>query len=84
MGRRNLPCSTVKAQTEKSMGARFCSSSSASSRVTESLPPEKRHGHAVAVANHLEAVDGFADFAQQCLFEIHSFDYRAEPQECPN
>src|ERR1017187_985696 len=31
MGRRNLPCSTVKAQTEKSMGARLASSSSASS-----------------------------------------------------
>ena len=40
MGRRNLPCSTVKAQTEKSIGARFWSSNSASSRVTESLPPE--------------------------------------------
>ena len=40
MGRRNLPCSTVKAQTEKSMGARFCSSSSTSSMVAESLPPE--------------------------------------------
>ena len=71
MGRRNLPCSTVKAHTEKSMGARFWSSSSASSRVAESLPPGERHRHAVAVANHLEAVDGFADLAQQCLFEIH-------------
>ena len=30
----------VKAQTEKSMGARFCSSSRASSMVAESLPPD--------------------------------------------
>src|SRR5271157_4042146 len=40
MGRRNFPCSTVKAHTEKSMGARFWSSSSASSNVAESFPPE--------------------------------------------
>ena len=40
-GLRNLPCSTVNAQTEKSMGARFCSRMSASRRVTESLPPER-------------------------------------------
>ena len=39
-GRRNLPCSTVNAQTVKSTGARFCNSSSASSIVSESLPPE--------------------------------------------
>src|SRR5215472_12186205 len=41
MGRRNLPCSTVNAQTEKSTGARFSSSRRASSRVSESLPPER-------------------------------------------
>jgi hypothetical protein len=40
MGRRNLPCSTVKAQTVKWMGARFCNNSKASSMVAESLPPE--------------------------------------------
>src|ERR1700690_4049694 len=40
MGRRNLPCSTVKAQTEKSTGARSASSRSACRRVSESLPPE--------------------------------------------
>src|ERR1700691_4995633 len=39
-GRRNLPCSTVNAQTVKSTGARFCNSSSASSMVSESLPPD--------------------------------------------
>src|SRR5205823_2804649 len=41
MGRRNFPCSTVNAHTENSMGARFDSSTSASSIVTESLPPER-------------------------------------------
>src|SRR5260370_32046611 len=41
MGRRNFPCSTVNAQTVKSMGARFWSSKSASRRVRESLPPDK-------------------------------------------
>src|SRR6266567_6798912 len=40
IGRRNLPCSTVKAHTENSIGARFWSRISASSRVAESLPPE--------------------------------------------
>src|SRR5580692_241612 len=40
-GRRNFPCSTVNAQTVKSTGARFCNSSSASSMVSESLPPDK-------------------------------------------
>src|SRR5450631_3680024 len=40
MGRRNLPCSTVKAQTENSTGAFLASSSRASSSVSESLPPE--------------------------------------------
>ena len=35
------------------------------------LPPGERHRHPVAVANHLEAVDGFADLAQQCFFQIH-------------
>src|ERR1700686_1200954 len=40
MGLRNFPCSTVKDVTEKSMGARFCNSSRASSIVIESLPPE--------------------------------------------
>src|SRR6266566_7214124 len=40
IGRRNLPCSTVKAQTENSTGARFASSNSASSSVRESLPPD--------------------------------------------
>src|SRR5271166_115466 len=39
-GRRNFPCSTVNAQTVKSTGARFCSSSSVSSIVSESLPPD--------------------------------------------
>src|ERR1700682_3133578 len=41
MGRRNFPCSTVNAQTVNSMGARFWSSRSASSSVSESLPPER-------------------------------------------
>src|SRR5438105_10033902 len=41
MGRRNLPCSTVKAHTEKSIGARFESSRSASSMVKESFPPDR-------------------------------------------
>src|SRR5580693_1639863 len=41
MGRRNLPCSTVNAQTENSTGALFASNSSASRRVSESLPPER-------------------------------------------
>ena len=40
MGRRNLPCSTVNAQTENSTGARLASSNKASSRVSESLPPD--------------------------------------------
>src|SRR3984957_1860209 len=40
MGRMNLPCSTVKAQTEKSTGARFASSRRASSKVSESFPPD--------------------------------------------
>src|SRR3984885_1018317 len=39
-GRRNFPCSTVNAQTVKSTGARFCNSNSASSIVSESLPPD--------------------------------------------
>src|ERR1700722_8069219 len=39
-GRRNFPCSTVNAQTVKSIGARFCNSKSASSIVRESLPPD--------------------------------------------
>ena len=75
MGRRNLPCSTVKAHTEKSMGARFCSSSRASSRVAESLPPGERHRHAVAVADHLEAVNGLPHLAQQCFFQVHWINY---------
>src|SRR5580693_7105220 len=41
MGRRNLPCSTVNAQTENSTGALFASNSNASRRVSESLPPER-------------------------------------------
>src|SRR5205807_5638483 len=41
IGRRNLPCSTVKAHTLKSMGARFWSRTRASSRVAESFPPER-------------------------------------------
>src|ERR1700693_769159 len=41
MGRMNFPCSTVKAQTEKSTGARLASISRASSNVRESLPPDK-------------------------------------------
>src|ERR1700686_640066 len=40
MGRMNFPCSTVKAQTEKSTGARLASISRASSNVRESLPPD--------------------------------------------
>src|SRR5450631_1603451 len=40
MGRRNFPCSTVNAQTVKSIGARSFNSNKASSIVTESLPPE--------------------------------------------
>src|SRR5271163_2177965 len=40
MGRRNLPCSTVNAQTENWMGARRANSNRASKSVTESLPPD--------------------------------------------
>src|SRR5271170_7551669 len=40
MGRKNLPCSTVKAQTENSTGAFLASRSRTSSSVSESLPPE--------------------------------------------
>src|SRR5512135_1881954 len=40
IGRRNLPCSTVKAQTVNFIGARSRRSISASSMVSESLPPE--------------------------------------------
>src|SRR5437016_5336721 len=40
MGRRNLPCSTVNAQTVNWIGARSRSRISASSMVSESLPPE--------------------------------------------
>src|SRR5207244_6427139 len=35
------------------------------------LAPRKRHCHAVAVANHLEAMDRLADLAQQCSFKLH-------------
>ena len=64
MGRRNLPCSTVKAQTEKSMGARFCEQQQRFEHGRRILAAGERDGHAVAVANHLEAMDGFADLAQ--------------------
>src|ERR1700757_4387204 len=40
MGRKNLPCSTVKAHTVKSTGALLLSKSKASSMVSESLPPD--------------------------------------------
>ena len=36
------------------------------------LAAGERHGHAVAVADHLEAADGFADFPQQGFFEVHN------------
>src|SRR5580698_642858 len=39
-GRKNFPCSTVKAQTVKLIGARFCNRRRTSRRVRESLPPE--------------------------------------------
>ena len=35
------------------------------------LAARERHGHPVAVANHLEAVDGLSHLAQQCLFQFH-------------
>ena len=35
------------------------------------FPSRKRHRHAVAVANHLEAVYGFADFAQEGFLKVH-------------
>ena len=73
MGRRNLPCSTVKAQTEKSIGARFCEQQQGFEQGGRILAAGKRHGHTVAVANHPEAVDGFPYLAQQCLFQIHCY-----------
>ena len=60
----------MNAHTVKSTGARFCSSSSTSSSVSESLPPESADGDAIAVANHLESRDRFADLAQKCFFEV--------------
>ncbi len=36
------------------------------------LAAGQRHGHAIAVANHLESRDGLADLAQECFFEVHS------------
>ena len=71
MGRRNLPCSTVKAQTENSMGARFCEQQQGFEQGCGILAARKRHGHAVAVANHFEALNGLADFAEQSFFQIH-------------
>ena len=71
MGRRNLPCSTVKAQTENSMGARFCEQQQRFEQRGGILAAGERDGHAVAVANHLETVDGFPHLAQQCFFEVH-------------
>ena len=34
------------------------------------LASGNRHGHAIAVANHLETRDGLADLAQECFFEV--------------
>ena len=35
------------------------------------LAPGKRHRHAVAIANHFEAVYGLADLAQKGFLKIH-------------
>ena len=40
------------------------------------LAAGERHRHAIAIADHLKAMDSLADFAQKCFFEIHSFHYR--------
>ena len=53
------------------MGARFCEQQQRFQQRGRILAAGERHGHAVAVANHLEAVDGLAHLAQQCFFEIH-------------
>ena len=78
MGRRNLPCSTVKAQTEKSIGARFGQQQQGLQQGERILAARERHGHAVAIANHFEAVDRLADLAQQCFFEVHSLIIRGQ------
>jgi hypothetical protein len=61
----------VKAQTEKSIGRALLEQQQRFQQGGRILPPGERHGHAVAVANHLEAMDGLADLAQQCFFQIH-------------
>ena len=39
--------------------------------VTEVFAAGNGYGDAVACANHAEAMDGFADFAQEGFFEVH-------------
>ena len=71
MGRRNLPCSTVNAQTEKSDGRAFGQQQQRFQQRERILAARQRHGNAVAIANHFEPADRLADFAQKKLFEIH-------------
>ena len=75
IGLRNLPCSTVNAQTENSIGARFCNSKSDFQHGGRILAAGKRHSHTVAVANHLETAHRFPHLAQQCLFQVHWINY---------
>ena len=58
------------------MGARFCKQQQRFQQGGGILAAGERHGHAVAVANHLETVDRFPHLAQQCFFQLHRyFDY---------
>ena len=78
MGRRNLPCSTVNAQTVNSIGARFVQQQQGFEQVSESLPPESATATRSPSRIILESRDGFADFAQQCFFEFQKLKYRAD------
>ena len=75
MGRRNLPCSTVNAQTEKSMGARSGKQQQRFEQGDRILAAGERHGHAIAVADHLEAMTASPTLRSRVFSSSTTSDY---------
>ncbi|MGC4054677.1 MAG: hypothetical protein QM757_37995, partial [Paludibaculum sp.] len=66
----------VKAQTEKSMGARSRSSSRASSSVKRVLAAGEADGDAIAFPDHLEPGNGLAHLAEDDFLEFQNLYYK--------
>ena len=76
-GTQKLPLLDRERANRKSIGARFWNSKRGEQR-ERILAARHRHGHAIAVANHLETMDRFTGLAQQYFFDVHLFIVEAD------